>query len=67
MHIPSTLAKNALGPLTDPGLLTPLSPIYIYIPLCHILRVFLLVLSIFYIFREHYCTDVPHLLVMLYF
>ena len=26
MHIPSTLAKNALGPLTDPGLLTPLSP-----------------------------------------
>ena len=29
MHIPSTLAKNALGPLTDPGLLTPLSPTYI--------------------------------------
>ena len=31
MHIPSTLAKNALGPLTDPGLLTPLSPIHTYL------------------------------------
>ena len=41
--------------------------VYIYIPLCHILRVFLPVLSIFYIFREHYCTYVPHILVILYF